>query len=64
MGVPHLITAIDVLNAGKAFAEQLGIVGLVDVRINHDRSTGYVGKPGGDDFLIEIRISRMEPVDG
>lgn len=56
-------TVTEVLDAGKTLAESLGLVGSVDVHLEAERAIGFVGKPGGDDWEIEIMIRRCEADD-
>jgi hypothetical protein len=51
-----MMTVLDVFDAIKRALEPLGIVGLVDVRFEGSRSTGWLGKPGVDDQIITVTI--------
>jgi hypothetical protein len=47
---------LDFNEAIRAALTPLGIKGQVDVRMNGNRSTFWIGKPGGDDLLITIEV--------
>lgn len=57
---------MNVLDASDAIAramKELGLNGSYDVRLKGWRSTGWVGKPGGDDVEVEVIIKPLPPLD-
>lgn len=44
--------------------KEAGINGSYDVRFDGCRSTGWVGKPTGEDFEVVVTIKPLPPLDG
>ena len=56
-------TVIDVSDAIQEAMKSLGFNGSYDVRFDGSRSTGWVGKPGGDDFEVVVAVNPLPPLE-
>lgn len=57
------MSIIEASDAFQAAMKQAGINGSYDVRFDGCRSTGWVGKPSGDDFEVVITIKPLPPIE-
>jgi hypothetical protein len=57
-----MATVLDTSDAVRAMMEAMGINGSFDVRQDGSRSTGWVGKPGGDDYEVVVTIKPLSPM--
>ncbi len=54
-------SVINASDAIQAAMKAMGINGSYDVRWDGSRSTGWVGKPTGDDFEVVVTIKPLPP---
>lgn len=55
-------TVIDASDAIRAAMQAMGINGSYDVRWDGSRSTGWVGKPTGEDYEVVVTIKPLPPM--
>lgn len=56
------MTIVDASDAIQRAMKDLGLNGSYDVRFEGSRATGWVGKPGGDDFEVVVTIKQLPQI--
>lgn len=56
-------SVLDASDAIQVAMKSMGINGSYDVRFNGSRSTGWVGKPSGEDFEVVVTIKPLPPIE-
>jgi hypothetical protein len=54
---------LDISDAIQAAMKSLDMGGRYDVRWAGSRSTGYVGKPTGDDYEVIVTVKKLSEAD-
>ena len=50
---------IDISDAVQAAMKSIDMAGRYDVRWDGSRSTGYVGKPTGEDYEVVVTVRKL-----
>lgn len=54
---------MDASNAIQRAMKEMGANGSYDVHFEGSRSTGWVGKPGGQDYEVVVTIKPLPPLE-
>jgi hypothetical protein len=57
------MTITEASHAVQAAMKTMGIKGSYDVRFEGSRSTGWIGKPTGEDFEVVVTIKSLPSMD-